>query len=140
MVVCVFRAFKTTFQRLLLYHIAIALLCECSFVLQIQINSPHSRWLCVTASYSPKFILHPLLVCIHSSCDYRTTCFCSPSNCSEETQTSGSMVNLLNVSVFSFHSHYPQHTCGDRFMIRVSKNFWGRSGRGSFTHCDPSPN
>ena len=48
-VVCAFRAYKTTFQRLILYHIAITLLCECSFVLQIQVNSPHPRWLCVTA-------------------------------------------------------------------------------------------
>ena len=47
-VVCAFRAFKTTFQRLTLYHIAITLWCECSFVLQIQINFPHPRWLCVT--------------------------------------------------------------------------------------------
>ena len=45
-VVCAFRAYKTTFQRLILYHIAITLWCECSFVLQIQINP---RWLCVTA-------------------------------------------------------------------------------------------
>ena len=50
-VVCVFRAYKTTFQRLILYHILIALFCECSFILQIQINSPHPRWLCVTAMY-----------------------------------------------------------------------------------------
>ena len=48
-VVCVFRAYKTTFQRLLLYHIAITLLCECSFALQIQVKSPHPRWLCVIA-------------------------------------------------------------------------------------------
>ena len=48
-VVCVFRAYKTTFQRLILYHIVITLWCECSFALQIQINYPHSRWLCVIA-------------------------------------------------------------------------------------------
>ena len=50
-VVCAFRAYKTTFQRLILYHagIAITLLCECSFVLRIQVNSPHPRWLCVIA-------------------------------------------------------------------------------------------
>ena len=48
-VVCAFRAFKTTFQRLILYHIAITLWCECSFVLMIQINFPHPRWLCVIA-------------------------------------------------------------------------------------------
>ena len=49
--VCAFRAYKTTFQRLILYHIAITLWCECSFVLHIQINSPrpHPRWLCVIA-------------------------------------------------------------------------------------------
>ncbi|MCG8624507.1 MAG: hypothetical protein MJE68_21250, partial [Proteobacteria bacterium] len=54
-VVCAFRAFKTTFQRLILYHILIVLLCECSFVLQIRIriDSPHPspRWLCVIAIY-----------------------------------------------------------------------------------------
>ena len=49
--VCAFRAFKTTFQRLILYQILIVLLCECSCALQIQINSPHPRWLCVTAIY-----------------------------------------------------------------------------------------
>ena len=38
-VVCAFRAFKTTFQRLILYQILIALLCECSFALDIQIDS-----------------------------------------------------------------------------------------------------
>ena len=60
-VVCAFRAYKTTFQRLLLYHIAITLWCECSFVLMIQINSPrpHPRWHCVTA-------IHLRLYCILS--------------------------------------------------------------------------
>ena len=46
-VVCAFRAYKTTFQRLILYHIVITLWCECSFALQIQVKS---RWFCVTAS------------------------------------------------------------------------------------------
>ena len=50
-VVCVFTAYKTTFQRLILYQIVIALICECSFALQIQINFSHPRWLCVTAIY-----------------------------------------------------------------------------------------
>ena len=52
-VVCAFRAFKTTFQRLILYHIVITLLCECSFALQIQnlMYSPYPRWLCVTVIY-----------------------------------------------------------------------------------------
>ena len=63
--VCVFRAFRTTFQRLILYHIAITLLCECSFILQIQINSPHLKWLCVIAIY-------PYLYCIISWCLYTT--------------------------------------------------------------------
>jgi hypothetical protein len=38
-VVCGFRAYKTTFQRLILYHIIITLFCECSFALQIHIDS-----------------------------------------------------------------------------------------------------
>ena len=51
-VVCGFRAYKTTFQRLILYHITIALFCECSFVLQIQIDAlAYPRWLCVIAIY-----------------------------------------------------------------------------------------
>ena len=50
-VVCAFRAFKTTFQRLILYHIVITLLCECSFALETQLYSPYPRWLCVTAIY-----------------------------------------------------------------------------------------
>ena len=70
-VVCAFRAYKTTFQRLILYQILIVLLCESSCALQIQINSPHPRWLCVTAIYIliPLFVLHPLLVYIHHCCD-----------------------------------------------------------------------
>jgi hypothetical protein len=50
-VVCGFRAYKTTFQRLILYHIIIALFCECSFALRIHIDSPCPRWLCVIAIY-----------------------------------------------------------------------------------------
>ena len=50
-VVCVYRAYKTTFQRLMLYHILIVLLCECSFALQIQINLPGPRWMCVAVIY-----------------------------------------------------------------------------------------
>ena len=50
-VVCAFRAFKTTFQRLILYHIVITLLCECSFALEIQLYSSYPRWLCATAIY-----------------------------------------------------------------------------------------
>ena len=50
-VVCAFRAFKTTFQRLILYHIVITFLCECSFALEIQIDFSQPRWLCVTAIY-----------------------------------------------------------------------------------------
>ena len=51
-VVCAFRAFKTTFQRLILYHIFIALLCECSFALEVQIDSSRSKQqVCVTAIY-----------------------------------------------------------------------------------------
>ena len=50
-VVCGFRAYKTTFQRLILYHVIIALFCECSFALQIHIDPPYPRWLCVIAIY-----------------------------------------------------------------------------------------
>jgi hypothetical protein len=49
-VVCGFRAYKTTFQRLILYHIIIALLCECSFALWIHTDSP-PRWFCAIAIY-----------------------------------------------------------------------------------------
>jgi hypothetical protein len=45
-VVCGFRAYKTTFQRLILYHIIITLFCECSSALQIQIDFSRPRWLC----------------------------------------------------------------------------------------------
>ncbi len=51
-VVCGFRAYKTTFQRLILYHIIITLFCECSFALRIiQIDFSHPRWLCVITVY-----------------------------------------------------------------------------------------
>jgi hypothetical protein len=50
-VLCGFRAYKTTFQRLILYHIIISLFCECSFALQIQINYPHPRWFCAIVIY-----------------------------------------------------------------------------------------
>ena len=50
-VVFAFRAFKTTFQRLILYHILFTLLCEFSFALQILVDSSRSRWLCVAAIY-----------------------------------------------------------------------------------------
>jgi hypothetical protein len=50
-VVCGIRAYKTTFQRLILYHIIIALICECSFALQIQLHFSHPKWLCVIAIY-----------------------------------------------------------------------------------------
>jgi hypothetical protein len=50
-VVCGFRAYKTTFQRLILYHIIIALFCECSFALWVKIDFPHPRWFCIIAIY-----------------------------------------------------------------------------------------
>ena len=36
--VCAFRAYKTTFQQSILYQILIALLCECSYAFQVQID------------------------------------------------------------------------------------------------------
>jgi hypothetical protein len=64
-VVCGFRAYKTTFQRLILYHIIITLFCECSLALQIQVNFPHPKWLCAIAIY---FYIY----CTFSWCVYTT--------------------------------------------------------------------
>ena len=48
---CVYRVYKTAFQRLTLYHILIVLFCECTFALQIENWFEGPRWLCVTVSY-----------------------------------------------------------------------------------------
>ena len=114
--VCAFRAFKTTFQRLILYQILIALLSECSCAFQVQIDSPHPRWLCVTAMYLYLYCIISWFICTAAVTNYGT-CFCSPSDCSEEIPTSGSMVNLPNASVFSCHLHYLLHTCGYQFVM-----------------------
>lgn len=51
-VIFVYRAYKTTFQRLILYHILLVLLCEITFVLQIEaIFRVHQRWICVIVTY-----------------------------------------------------------------------------------------
>ena len=48
---CIYRVYKTTFQRLTLYHILIVLFYQCTFALQIENLFGGPRWLCVTASY-----------------------------------------------------------------------------------------
>ena len=48
---CVYRAYKSTLQRLTLYHILIVLLCECVFALQMEINFEAPRWICTSVSY-----------------------------------------------------------------------------------------
>ena len=50
-VVCVYKAYKTTLQRLVLYHIIISLLSELSIALQIDINFPSQRWICIIVIY-----------------------------------------------------------------------------------------
>ena len=42
---CVYKAYKTTLQRLTLYHILIVLFCKCTFALQIEINNETPRFL-----------------------------------------------------------------------------------------------
>ena len=51
-VVCVYKAYKTTLQRLVLYHIIISLFSELSIALQIDLSFPSKRWICVIAIYS----------------------------------------------------------------------------------------
>ena len=50
-VVCVYKAYKTTLQRLVLYHIIISLLFELSYALRIELNFPSQRWMCVFVVY-----------------------------------------------------------------------------------------
>ena len=51
-VIFIYRAYKTTFQRLILYHILLVLLSEITFALQIEANfHVHQRWICVIVSY-----------------------------------------------------------------------------------------
>ena len=50
----VYKAYKTTFQRLILYHILLVLLCELTFALQIELNfhvGPPERRICVSLNY-----------------------------------------------------------------------------------------
>ena len=48
---CVYRAYKTTLQRLTLYHVLIVLFCECTFAMRIEINFEAPRWICTSVSY-----------------------------------------------------------------------------------------
>ena len=41
---CVYKSCKTTLQRLTLYYVLIALLCECMYGLHITANYEASRW------------------------------------------------------------------------------------------------
>ena len=50
-VVCVYKAYKTTLQRLVLYHIILSLFSELSIALQIDVNFPSQRWSCVFVVY-----------------------------------------------------------------------------------------
>lgn len=51
LVIAVFKAYKTTFQRLILYYIIIGLLCELTFGLQIELNLGSQSWICVPIIY-----------------------------------------------------------------------------------------
>ena len=51
LVTCVFKVYKTTFQRLILYYIVIGLLCELTFGLQIELNLGSQTWICVPIIY-----------------------------------------------------------------------------------------
>ena len=59
-VVFVYKAYRTTFQRLILYFIIIALFCELTFALQLVLNLSNVRWICVPIIY---FYLYFPLAC-----------------------------------------------------------------------------
>ena len=104
-VVCAFRAYKTTFQRLILYHIVITLYVsvpllfesKCTLIQGGSVSLPYT-FICTASSLG-----------MYTQLLWLTTCFCSPSDCQEEIQKSGSMVNLPNASVLDYHSHYLWH-------------------------------
>lgn len=118
-VVCVYRAYKTTFQRLILYHILIAFFCECSFILQIQINSPHPRWLCITAIYLYLYFTLSWYVYTTAVTNYL---FLLSVQLFRANPKFGSTENLPSASVFVYHSLYPWHTCGYQFMMVPMKH------------------
>ena len=51
LVICVYKAYRTTFQRLILYFIVISFLCEVTFALQIAVNYEIQIWICVPIIY-----------------------------------------------------------------------------------------
>ena len=51
LIVFVFKAYKTTFQRLILYFILISVLCELTFALQIAVNFEVQAWICASIVY-----------------------------------------------------------------------------------------
>ena len=50
-VVSVYKAYRTTFQRLILYYIIIGLSCELTFALQIVLNFSDENWICTPIIY-----------------------------------------------------------------------------------------
>ena len=51
LVMCVYKAYKTTLQRIILYHIILTLFCEIAFGIQIVLNFNNQRLICKAVSY-----------------------------------------------------------------------------------------
>ena len=51
LVCCVHKRYKTTFQRLILYHVIVSLFCEITFAVEIVLNFDSQVWICAILSY-----------------------------------------------------------------------------------------
>ena len=121
-VVCAYKAYKTTFQRLILYYILITLVCEFAFALQILLDYPCQRWICVTVIYLYLYSILSWYVYTAAVTNYMFIIFfCSLSDCLKEIQRFGNTAKLRSAFVFAYPLLYPWDTCGYQFMMEHMK-------------------